>query len=62
MSSSYVVKYTTNGDSQRPLRWKTQRPQSTVAEFIMTIAIRLLVKKRGKSPTPKKQEPPHTNK
>ena len=23
MSSSYVVKYTTNGDSQRPLRWKT---------------------------------------
>ena len=58
MSSSYVVKYTMNGDSQRPLRCKTHRPQSTVAERIMTIAIRLLVKKRRKSPTPKKQESP----
>ena len=62
MSSSYVVKYTMNGDSQRPLRWKTHRPQSTVAEFIMTIAIRLLVKKRGKSSTPQKTRTPHTNK
>ena len=53
MSSSYVVvKCTTNGDSQRTLRCKTRKPQSTVAECIMTIAIRLLVKKRGKSPTP----------
>ena len=60
MSSSYVVKYTMNGDSQRPLRCKTHRPQSTVAECIMTISIRLLfLKKRGKSPTPpKKQESP----
>ena len=30
MSSSYVVKYTMNVDSQRPLRCKTHRPQSTV--------------------------------
>ena len=53
MSRSYVVKYTTNGDSQRPLRWKTHRPQSTGAEFIMAISIRLrFFKKRGKSPTP----------
>ena len=42
MSSSYVVKYTMNGDSQRPLRWKTHGPQSTGAEFIMPISIRLL--------------------
>ena len=62
MSSSYV-KYTMIGDSQRPLlRCKTHRPQSTVAECIMTIAIRLLVEKRGKSPTPKKTRIPHTNK
>ena len=53
MSSSYVVKYTMNGDSQRPLRWKTHTPQSTGAEFIMTLFIRLLLlKKRGKPPTP----------
>ena len=62
MSSSYIVKYTTNGDSQRPLRWKTHRPQSTGAEFIMTISIRLLfLKKRGKPPTHKPRIP-HTNK
>ena len=61
MSSSYV-KYTVNVDSQRPLRCKTHRPQTTIAECIMTIAIRLLVKKRGKSPTPKKPRIPHTNK
>ena len=53
MSSSYVVKYTINGDSQRPLRWKTHRTQSTGAEFIMTLSIRLLfLKKKGKPPTP----------
>ena len=46
MSGSYVVKYTMNGDSQRPLRWKTHRPQSTGAESIMTISIRLLLKKK----------------
>ena len=46
MSSSYIVKYTMNGDSQRPLRWKTHRPQSTGAESIMTISIRLLLKKK----------------
>ena len=50
MSSSYVVKYTMNGDSQRLLRWKTHRPPKTGAECIMTISIRLLLKKRGKSP------------
>ena len=60
MSSSYVVKYTINGDSQRPLRWKTHRPQSTGAEFIMTISIRLLfLKKIGKPPTPSNKNPPH---
>ena len=53
MSRSYVVKYTMNGDSQRPLQCKTHRPWSTEAEFIMTISIRLLfLKKRGKSVTP----------
>ena len=60
MSSSYVVKYTMNSDSQRPLRGKTHRSQSTVAECIMTIAIRLLVEKRENSPTTKKNKnPPH---
>ena len=53
MSSSYVVKYTTDADSQRLLRWKIHTPQSTGAEFIMTLSIRLLLlKKRGKPPTP----------
>ena len=59
MSSSYVVKYTINGDSQRPLRCKIHRPQSTGAEFIMTISIRLLLIKRGKSPAPKTKDLPH---
>ena len=41
MGSSYIVKYTMNGDSQKPLLlWKTHRPESTGAEFIMTISIR----------------------
>ena len=57
-SSYYVVKYMINGDSQRPLRWKTHRTESTGAEFIMTISIRLLLGKKIKSPNPKKQEPP----
>ena len=63
MSSSYVVKYTANGDSQRPLRWKTQRPQSTGAEFIMTLSIRLLfLKKKEENHPPHKPRIPHTNK
>ena len=59
MSSSYVVKYTTNGDSQRPLRWKTHRPQITGAEFIMTLSIHLLfLKKNRKTTHPIKQGSP----
>ena len=61
MSSSYVVKYTMNGDSQRPWCWKAHRPPKTGAECIMTISIRLLLKKKRKI-TPKKLSNPHTNK
>ena len=60
MSSSYVVKYTMNGDSQRSLRWKTYRPQSTRVEFIMTIYVcsLFLKKKKENHPPQKKQESP----
>ena len=54
MSSSYVVKYTMDGDSQRPLRWKTHRLQSTGAEFVMTISICLLFLKKREITHPKK--------
>ena len=61
MSRSYVVKYTTNGDSQRILRWTKYRPQSTGEEFIMTIPIRLLLKEEENHP-PHKPRISHTNK
>ena len=46
-----------NVDSHRPLRCKTHRPQSTVAECIMTIAIRLLVEEEENHPPPKNKNP-----
>ena len=59
INSSYVVKYTMNGDSQKPLRWKTYRAQSTGAEFIMTISVRsLFLKKKGKTTHPQKKKNP----
>ena len=61
MSSSYVVKYTMNGDSRRPLWWKTHRLHSSVgAEFIMTISIRLSLKNKRKiTHANKTNNPPH---
>ena len=58
MSSSYVVKYIMDGDSQQPLRWKTHRLQSTGAEFIPTISIRFLFLIKIKNKT----RIPNTNK
>ena len=65
MSSSYVVKYTMNGDSQRPLPCGGKHTDHRTREYhecIMTIAIRLLVKIRGTPPHHKKTRTRHTNK
>ena len=63
MSSSYVVKYTMNGDSQRPLRWKTHRPQSNRSgvyhDDIYTLA---LSEEKRKINHPKKPRISHTKK
>ena len=44
MSSSYVVKYTMNVDSQRPLRWETHRQRSTGRSIMIVFISRLLIR------------------